>query len=84
MGQAGFDARSFPPGMAVHQCPTLCAMTLSLSNENENRQISERDDLGPPVVSGARGSGDRFGIPKPSPQGGRTSHGARRLQGEGR
>ena len=54
MGQAGFDARSFPPGMAVHQCPTLCAMTLSLSNENENRQISERDDLGPPVVPGGQ------------------------------
>jgi hypothetical protein len=27
-----------------------------------------------------RGSGDRSWIPKPSPQGGGTSHGARRLQ----
>jgi hypothetical protein len=44
----------------------------------ENRQILERDDLRP--ARRTRESGDRFGIAKPSPQGGGTSHGARRLQ----
>ena len=50
-----------------------------LVTPQENRQISERDDLGPPVIPG-----DRVGIPKPSPQGGGTSHGGRRLQGAAR
>jgi hypothetical protein len=36
--------------MAGHPCPTLRATSLSLSKEN--RQISESDDLGPPVVPG--------------------------------
>jgi hypothetical protein len=42
----------FSPGMACHPCPTLRATSLSLSKEN--RKISERDDLGPPVVPGVQ------------------------------
>ena len=42
----------FFAGMAGHPCPTLRATSLSLSKEN--RQISERDDLGPPVVPGGQ------------------------------
>jgi hypothetical protein len=64
----------FSPGMAGHPCHTLRATSLS---SKENRQISERDDLGPPVVPGGQEIG--LGIPKPSPQDGGTSHGARRL-----
>jgi hypothetical protein len=47
----------------------------------ENRQISERDDLGPPVVPGGQeiGLGSRNLRPRAQVQGGGTSHGARRL-----
>ena len=44
-----------------------------------NRQISERDDLGPPVVPGGQeiGLGSRNLRPRAHVQGGGTSHGAR-------
>jgi len=35
----------------------------------ENRRILETDDLGPPPALCTRGSGDRFGIPKPRESG---------------
>jgi hypothetical protein len=70
MGRVGFDAGSFFPWEVTRVPPYVRRPFPS----KENRQILERDDLGPP-----RGSGDRFGIPKPSPQGGGTSHGVRRL-----
>jgi hypothetical protein len=47
----------------------------------DNRQISERDDLGQPVVPGGQeiGLGARNHRPRAKVQGGGTSHGARRL-----
>jgi hypothetical protein len=41
----------FPPGMAGHLCPNLRATSFP---SKENRQISERDDLGPPAVPGGQ------------------------------
>jgi hypothetical protein len=42
--------------MAGHPCPALRATSLSLRPfpSKEHRQISERDDLGPPVVPGGQ------------------------------
>ncbi len=41
------------PGMAGHPCPTLRAISLSLQDE-ENRHIPERDDLGTPSCQGVK------------------------------
>jgi hypothetical protein len=74
-GMWGSMPAVFPLGWQVTRVPPYERRPFP---SKENRQISERDDLGPPVEPG--GPGDRFGIPKPSPQSGGTSHGAHRLQ----
>jgi hypothetical protein len=52
MGRVGFYARSFLPwdGRSPVSHPT-CDVSFP---PKENRQISERDDLGPPVVPGGQ------------------------------
>jgi hypothetical protein len=50
MGRVGFDARSFSSlGWQVTRAPHYVRRPFP---SKENRQISERDDLGPPVVPG--------------------------------
>ena len=46
--------------------------------------LSKKACLEPAPPAWPKGSGDQFGIPKPSPQSGVTSHGARRLPGAAR
>ena len=67
------------PGTAGHPCPTLPAKSLSLQGE---RQILERDDLGPPVVPGGQEIG--WGSRNLRPRLEARPTGARRLQGAAR
>ena len=79
-GRVGLGARSFFP--LDGRSPRVPPYVRRPFPSKENRQILERDDLGPPVVPGGQEIG--LGSRKPSPQGGGTSHGARRLQGAAR
>jgi hypothetical protein len=88
MGRVGFDARIFFPwDSRSTRVPPYVPRPFP---SKENRQISERDDLGPPVPGvqeigmGSRnlqeiGMGSRNLRPRAKVQGGGTSHGARRL-----
>ena len=63
MGRVGFDARRFSLGWQVTRVPPYVRRPFP---SKENRQISERDDLGPPVVPGGQeiGLGSRNLRPK--------------------
>jgi len=64
LGRVGFDAHIvFFPGVAGHPCPTLRAISLSLQ-----RDPAHNGKGGSRPARRARGSGGRFGIPKPSPK----------------
>jgi hypothetical protein len=79
MGRVGFDVRKFfSLGWQVTRVPPYGRRPFP---SKENRQISERDDLGPPVVLGGQeiGLGSRNLRPRTPVQGGGTSHWARRL-----
>ena len=71
----------FPPGMADWQVARVPPYVRRPFPSKENRQISERDYLGPHVVPGGQEIG--LGSRNLRPSGG-TSYGARRLQGAAR
>ena len=55
----------FSPGMAGHPCPTVSATSLSLQGA-----LADTGNGRSRPARRTRGSGDRFGIPKPPPLGG--------------
>ena len=85
MGPVGFDPRSFFSwdGRSPVSHPVSSYVRRPFPSK-ENRRISERDDLRPPVVPGGQEiPGDRFGIPKPRESGSVIGADLRDLRGNG-